>query len=50
MRLRSILGVIAKLGRPLLRLVGVKGGTVASKAAEAVEEIDKALPPEEVKP
>lgn len=47
LRLRSILSVLAKVGRPLLRLAGVKGGTVADKAAEGAEILDHALPPEE---
>lgn len=45
MNLRKILGFVAKIARPLLRIAGVKGGTTADKAAEAAEVIDKAMPP-----
>lgn len=41
---RKALSVVAAVGRPLLRLAGVKGGTVAGKVAEGAEIVDKALP------
>jgi hypothetical protein len=46
---RGIRNVIhrAVLLKPLLRILGVKRGTVADKAMEAGEVIDKALPPGE---
>lgn len=43
-KIRSAVHSIAAL-RPLLRLLGVKGGTVADKAGEAADIVDKALPP-----
>lgn len=45
MKLRKILGFVAKVGHPLLRILGVKKGTVADKVSEAAEVIDKNLPP-----
>ncbi len=36
--------VLARVGRPLLRLFGVKRGTVPDKVAEAAEVLDPILP------
>lgn len=47
--LRGWLSVVAKVAHPLLRLVGIKKGTVADKAADAAVVIDEALPKEEPK-
>lgn len=46
MFLRKFIHILAVVARPILRLAGIKGGTVADKTAEGVEIIDKALPPE----
>jgi hypothetical protein len=43
-KLRGALRFLAKVARPLLKVIGVKAGTVADKAAEGVEIIDRALP------
>lgn len=32
--------------RPLVRILGIKRGTVVDKATEAAEVVDKVLPPE----
>lgn len=45
-RLRGPLRFLAKVARPLLKILGVKAGTVAGKAAEGIEVIDKAIPEE----
>ena len=50
LKLRSILGFVAKAGNPILNLLGVKRGTVAAKAADAAEIVDKALPAAEDPP
>ena len=42
-----VLHLIAKLGRPLLRLAGVKDSTVAGKVAEGAEKVDAALTEEQ---
>lgn len=42
MKLRKILGWVARAGRPILKILGVKGGTVATKAAEIVEVVEEA--------
>lgn len=49
MNLRRILRFIAKIGHPILRVLGVKKGTVADKVADGAEIVDGALP-EEVDP
>ena len=40
MFLRRLLKIVSKVGRPVLRILGVKRGTVADKAAEIVEIIE----------
>lgn len=42
--LRAAIHVIARAGRPILKLLGVKGGTVAGKVQEGAEIIDPLLP------
>jgi len=42
---RKILSWLALLGQPLLRLFGVRRGTVAEDAVKVIETVDKALPP-----
>lgn len=44
-RLWRVLYVIARLGRPVLRILGVKGGTAAEKAAEVAEVLDETIGP-----
>ena len=48
--LRKALHVFALLGRPIMRIFGVKKGSVADKAAEAAEVADKVLPKDGDKP
>lgn len=38
--------ILARIGRPLLRLLGVKRGTAADKAAEAAEILAPLIPPD----
>lgn len=42
---RSGLSLIAKLGRPILSILGVKQDSVAGKVDQAVEAVDSVLPP-----
>lgn len=41
--------MIARIGRPLLRLLGVKRGSAADKAAEAAEILAPLIPPDKGK-
>ena len=50
LNLRKALHVFALLGRPVLRIFGVKDKSVASKVAEAAEVADKVLPEDGAKP
>ena len=43
---RVALGIVAKLGRPILDILGVKRGSVAGKVDQAVEAVDSVIPPE----
>ena len=40
------LRVLARIGSPFLRLLGVKKGTVADKAAEGLEILSPLIPPD----
>jgi hypothetical protein len=42
----KFLRALARIGRPLLRLLGVKKGTVADKAAEGLEILVPLIPPD----
>jgi len=44
--LRKILHAIAKIGPAVLRLAGVKGGTVADEAVKTAQKADEVLPPD----
>jgi len=46
-RLRKIVHFVAALGPSVLRLLGVRKGTVASDAVDVAKEADKVLPPED---
>lgn len=41
----KVLSILAKLGRPILDILGVKKGTVAQKAAEVAEVVDQTISP-----
>ena len=42
----KFLRVLSRIGRPLLRLLGVKKGTAADKAAEGLEILGPLIPPD----
>jgi hypothetical protein len=44
-KFRRLLGFVAALARPILGILGVKRKTVASKAAEVIEVVDRVIPP-----
>ena len=39
--------LLARIGRPLLRLFGIRSGTVAEKAVSVAEIVEPILPPDE---